>query len=109
MEMARFLEENSDKTAADFKAPVVRLDGCVGTFPTGTTCFYSILAPVRELAEIHFDGRTFYRLLMPIARTASEEEILAYVYANKGQDGAFRPALGELVQCCVWLCADISE
>ena len=105
MQLERFLRENPGKSVADFQAPVVSLEKAVIGFPTGTTCWYSIIAPIREVAEVQFDGRIFYRILLPIGRTASEEDILAYIYAEKcGRD--FAPATGDLVECLVWLCAD---
>ncbi len=107
--MKRFLEENPDKTAEDFKAPVVRIEGCVLMLPTDTTCFYSLLAPVREIWEVDFEGHAFYRLLMPIARSVSGEDISAYVYASKERNRELHPAVGDMMQCHVWLCADICE
>ena len=44
--------------------------------------------------------------LLTIARTAPEEDVLAYIYAEKLTNREFDPAAGDLIQCLAWLCAD---
>lgn len=108
MQLARFLEKNPGASVADFEAPVVSMEGAVMAFPSRTTCWYNIIAPVRDAVEVLFDGRVFYRLLLPIARSEAGEEMSAYIYAAKDADRASRPAAGDMVECLAWLCADIT-
>lgn len=102
----KFLEENPGKAVADFDVPVDRMELSVTAFPTGATCWYCIVAPVREVTEVQFDGRMFYQILLPIGRTASKEDVLAYIYAEKRANRDFDPVAGDLIQCLTWLCAD---
>ena len=102
----KFLEENLGKAVADFDVPVGCMEISVTAFPTGATCWYCIVAPVREVAEVQFDGRMFYQILLPIGRTASKEDVLAYIYAEKRANRDFDPVAGDLIQCLTWLCAD---
>ena len=107
MELARFLEDNPGKTPDDFKAPSISTEGFCGTFPTGSTCFWQISAPVQEVEVVEFAGKSFLRILMPIARTADEEDMLAYIYADKEKYGDLALAPGDDIDCHVWLCADL--
>ena len=40
--------------------------------------------------------------LLTIARTAPEEDVLAYIYAEKRTNREFDPAAGDLIQCLAW-------
>lgn len=110
MNLAQFLYENPDKTAADFEAPVVHTEESVILIPQDVTCLYEMQAPVKKVEKVKFGQNNFTRLLMPIARDWEEdEELLAWIYVSDKALGKFRPKPGDPVLCVIWLCAHRSD
>ena len=83
------------------------MNGAVIRFPTETTTWYSLIAPVKSVEEVVFEGKSIYRLLLPILRATEDEEIMAYVYISKGNCADYVPTEGDDVEAVIWLCADL--
>ena len=80
-----FLEENPNKSEADFEAPRISTKGAVIVFPDNDTPFYKCVLPVLELTETIVLGQPTYKIktIFITEGVDTEEDVLLTLYVPK--------------------------
>lgn len=72
-------------------------------FERGDVDDYTFQTRVKEVERESFDGRTVYRLLVPLFRTEDGDDVNVYLYAAEHVLGEFVPEVGDDIAGVLWL------
>lgn len=102
-EMARtqFLNDNPEKSAADFPYVVVRTNGMKILNPTRYCSWHMFQGPVMECSDLLIHGHPFYRLKIQI--TDGDEDLDLFAYASHKECGDYAPQVGDDICGELWL------
>jgi len=103
-----FLEENPEKTEADFSPPVVSLSGAKLLFPAHYTCEWQFRCPVLAVEEVFFMDIKLYKLTVDFVGT-DDDVMSGYLYASERILNGYIPAVGHDVEGCMWMTGTRTE
>jgi hypothetical protein len=103
-----FLEENPDKTEADFSPPIVSLDGAKILLPAHYSCEWQFRCPVLAVEEVFFMNIKIFKLTVDFVGV--DDSVLGgYLYASERILNGYVPVAGHDVEGSLWMtgtCAD---
>ena len=98
----KFLEDNPDKTADDFVAPVVSSKGHGVLLPTPVVGAWVFQAPVLSIEKVEFLGHSFRRIETRIAGVG-DYAVVGSLYVAEHVLKGYEPQVGEDITGTVWL------
>lgn len=105
--LQQFLEENPDKTQADFEAPVVSTQGLRMLMPTQYVCEWAYRCPVEAMEELTFHNKPFLKLTVSLVGVG-ETEMRAYLYVSEAELNGYRPSVGDDIEGVLWMSGSIA-
>ena len=107
MELNRFLTENSEKKASDFKPPIVTMRGARILLSSTYVPEYTFQCPVLNVEECTFFGTRFFRIQTVFAGR-DESELRGFIYASEAILNGYEPKRGDDVSGILWMSGHIT-
>jgi len=103
--LKKYLAENPGKTAKDFQAPVLRLQGMRTLFNGPCVCAWQYRFPVLGVEAFEFMNIRIYRMLADFTGSgdSGDDKISSYLYASSSVLGSYVPKPGDDIEGSLWL------
>ncbi len=100
--LKKFLEDNPDKSAEDFEAPVVSSKGHGVLLPSPVVGVWVFQAPVLAIEKVEFLGHSFRRIETRIAGVG-DHAVVGSLYVGEHVLKGYEPQVGDDITGTVWL------
>lgn len=110
MELAKFLEENPGKMAADYEGVKISLAGSRILLPREDSCECEVRTSVISVTEGEFDGQRYYKIYAVLSGHAEEgDELKANIYAFEHVLKGYIPCPGDDIEGVIWMTGYIED